>query len=62
MPEKALLSYEHVPQPRITDVKLGVELFPREARAVTHGEYVIENRTATPLEHPSTCAGTGTTG
>ncbi|MEP7216424.1 MAG: ABC transporter permease, partial [Anaerolineaceae bacterium] len=47
--EKALLAYETVPQPRITDVKLTVDLFPREARAVTRGEYAIENRTGAAL-------------
>ena len=30
--EKALLPYEKLPQPRITDVKLDVELYPRSAR------------------------------
>lgn len=47
--EKALLPYEKVPQPRITDVKLNVALYPREARAEMHGEYVIENRTGASL-------------
>ncbi len=47
--EKALLPYEKVPQPRITDVRLNVALYPREARAETHGEYIIENRTGEPL-------------
>jgi ABC-2 type transport system permease protein len=49
--EKALLQYEAVPQPRITDIKLDVDLHPREVRAVTRGEYLIENRTSAPLEH-----------
>lgn len=48
--EKALLGFEKVPQPRITDVKLAVDLFPKEAKAVTRGEYVLENRTGAPLE------------
>ena len=47
--EKALLPYEAVPQPRITDVNLAVELYPRDARAVTRGEYAIVNRTGAPL-------------
>lgn len=47
--ERALLAYEKVPQPRITDVRLEVDLYPREARAVTRGEYAIENRTQAPL-------------
>jgi ABC-2 type transport system permease protein len=47
--EKALLGYEKVPQPRITDVKLTVDLYPREVRARTEGVYTIENRTGSPL-------------
>jgi aminopeptidase N len=47
--EKALLQYEKVPQPRITDIKLSVELFPRDVKAVTNGSYVIENRTGQPV-------------
>jgi ABC-2 type transport system permease protein len=47
--EKALLPFEKVPEPRITDVKLEVALHPRETRADTRGEYIIENRTGMPL-------------
>jgi aminopeptidase N len=48
--EKALIGYENLPQPRIVDVRLDIELFPDAARAVTRGSYVIENRTGQPLE------------
>ena len=48
--EKALIGYESVEQPRITDVRLAVDLYPAEPRAVTRGEYVIQNRTGAPLE------------
>lgn len=47
--EKELLLFEKLPQPKITDVALNVELFPKEARALTNGTYTIENRTAAPL-------------
>jgi aminopeptidase N len=47
--EKALIGFENVPQPRIVDVRLDIELFPGAARAVTRGSYVIENRTDRPL-------------
>ncbi|HET9023543.1 MAG TPA: hypothetical protein VFN64_03160, partial [Burkholderiaceae bacterium] len=47
--EKMLIAYESVPQPTIVDIKLDVQLFPREARAVTRGEYLLENRTGKPL-------------
>jgi ABC-type transport system involved in multi-copper enzyme maturation permease subunit len=47
--EKTLIGYENVPQPRITDVQLEVELYPNEPRAVMRGRYVIQNRTGRPL-------------
>jgi aminopeptidase N len=47
--EKALLAYENVPQPRIIDVKLDVELYPQQVRASTEGVYTIENRSGAPL-------------
>ncbi|HEX7842691.1 MAG TPA: M1 family aminopeptidase, partial [Kofleriaceae bacterium] len=43
--EKQFLRYETLPQPRITAVKLDVQLYPRETRAVTTGSYRIHNRT-----------------
>ena len=48
--EKALLGFETVPQPRITDVRLDVDLYPDEPRAVTRGSYAIQNRTGKPLD------------
>jgi len=42
--EKALLPFENVAQPRIVAVTLNVELFPREAKAITRGTYELENR------------------
>lgn len=47
--EKALLPFEKVPQPRIIEVKLAVDLQPGRVRAETNGSYVIENRTGGPL-------------
>ncbi len=47
--EKALLPFERLPMPRVTAVTLDVQLYPREARAVTTGTYRLENRTAAPI-------------
>lgn len=47
--ERALLRYEDAPQPKVTDVVLSVEVYPREHRAVTNGSYTIENRTGAAL-------------
>lgn len=49
--EKTLLPFEKLPQPRITEVTLAVQLFPRERRALTEGSYRVENRTGAPLTH-----------
>lgn len=47
--EKALLRYETVPQPNITDVTLVLDLDPHAPRLTTEGTYVLENRTDAPL-------------
>ncbi len=47
--EKTLLPLEKVVQPRVADVKLDVELFPRAARAVAHGSYTLVNRSTQPI-------------
>ena len=48
--EKALLPFEKVVQPRVADVTLDVNLFPRAARAVTHGKYTLVNRSAQAID------------
>lgn len=48
--EKRFLQYESLPQPRITAVTLDVQLFPRQARAVTRGTYRLENRSGAPID------------
>lgn len=47
--EKALIGFENVPQPKITDVILTIDLHPKELYAVTNGVYVMENRTGQPI-------------
>jgi ABC-2 type transport system permease protein len=48
--ERALLAFERVPQPTIVDVRLSVDLHPRQALARTQGQYVIENHTGAPID------------
>lgn len=43
--ERALSAFENLAQPRVVGVTLDVELFPREAKAITTGTYELENRT-----------------
>jgi ABC-2 type transport system permease protein len=48
--EKTLLPFEKLPQPRVVNVTLTVDVYPHEPRVVTVGTYTIENRTLAPLE------------
>lgn len=48
--EKTLLRYENAPQPKIVGMKLDVDLYPGEPRAVTRGAYVFQNKTGAPLK------------
>lgn len=48
--EKTLLPFEKVPHPLIVDVKLDVQLYPQQARAITTGSYTLENRTNAPID------------
>lgn len=47
--EKTLLPFEKLPQPTIVDVKLNVNIEPRQVRVTTTGQYLLENRTSAPL-------------
>ena len=47
--EKALLPYARVPQPKITDVKLSVDVFPDGPYAISRGVYVFQNKTSAPI-------------
>jgi aminopeptidase N len=49
--EKVLLNFAKLPQPKVTQVVLNVALYPHDLRAVTHGSYILENRTHAPLTH-----------
>jgi ABC-2 type transport system permease protein len=49
--EKALLAFETIPQPRITDVKLEIEIFPKETRVIANGQYLIENKSGEIQPH-----------
>ncbi len=59
--EKALLGYEKLPQPTITQVTLRVDLFPRQARAVAEGRYLLENRSGQALSAVHVYLGTDLT-
>jgi len=47
--ERTLSPFEQVPQPRITDVTLRVDLYPDDRRAVIRGQYLLTNRSGSPI-------------
>jgi aminopeptidase N len=47
--EKALLHYQTLPQPKITDVTLNVALYPDDPKAVVSGVYTFQNKTDAPI-------------
>ncbi len=47
--EKALLPYSSIPQPKVTDVRLTVDVFPDGPYALTRGVYVFQNKTNAPI-------------
>lgn len=47
--EKQLFPFKALPLPRITDVKLDIDLHTEQPKVVVRGSYVIENKTAAPL-------------
>ncbi|WP_349261134.1 ABC transporter permease/M1 family aminopeptidase [Povalibacter sp.] len=47
--EKAYRQFKDVPQPRITDVKADVDIYPAERRVEIRGRYQLVNRSAEPI-------------
>jgi aminopeptidase N len=47
--ERELLPFEKLPMPRIVAVTMDVQLFPKEAKAVTTGRWRVENRSGVPI-------------
>jgi aminopeptidase N len=49
--EKTLIAFEKVPQPRVRDVKLDVQIYPRATKVVSRGSYRVVNASNAPLSH-----------
>ena len=47
--EKNYRKYKDLPQPRITDVRADVDIYPEQRRVAIRGHYLLENKTAQPL-------------
>jgi len=48
--EKKFKKYEKLPQPKITDVKLNVDIFPNERNVFVKGTYAIKNKSGKPID------------
>ncbi|MBC7686238.1 MAG: hypothetical protein H7176_13570, partial [Bdellovibrionales bacterium] len=48
--EKAYRKYKDLPQPKITDVRANVDIYPDERRVMVKGSYVIQNKTDKPID------------
>lgn len=51
--------YQHRPQPLLSSVKLGVEMYPQQRRVVIQGTYWLVNRSLVPIDSVLLAAGTG---
>src|SRR5206468_769917 len=49
--EKKYRQYLDLPQPRITDVEADVDIHPETRSVDIRGRYMLENKTAAPLDH-----------
>ena len=47
--EKTLKKYEDIPQPRIVETNLEVDIFPEERDFTVEGYYILKNKTAQPI-------------
>ena len=47
--EKHYRQYRDLPQPKITDVRADVDLFPHEHRVDVRGHYALQNKTTQPI-------------
>jgi ABC-2 type transport system permease protein len=48
--EKKYKSLDRAPQPKVTAVKVAVELFPRERKVTMRGQYTLKNKTDKPID------------
>jgi len=49
--EKTLKKYEYLVQPKIVDVNLNVDLYPKERDYATEGYFLLENKSDKPISH-----------
>ncbi|MEZ4829061.1 MAG: M1 family aminopeptidase [Bacteroidia bacterium] len=49
--EKTLKKYQDIPQPRIVETKLNVDIFPYQRNFDVKGFYILKNKNETPVSH-----------
>ncbi|HEX3896130.1 MAG TPA: M1 family aminopeptidase, partial [Rudaea sp.] len=49
--EKKYRQYKNLPQPKITDVNVNVDIYPHDRRVEIDGKYVLLNKTDKPVEN-----------
>ena len=47
--EKSYRKYKDLPQPRVTDVRADVDIYPEQRRVTVRGHYRMENKSGVPL-------------
>lgn len=48
--ERRFSRYKNAPQPKVTDIKLNVDIFPAERGLHATGTYVLQNKTTSPID------------
>ena len=48
--EKLYRQYRNLPHPKVTDVYADVDIFPAERKVAIKGRYILQNKTALPLD------------
>jgi len=48
--EKLYRKYKGLPQPKITDVRAAVDIYPAERRVAVRASYVMQNKSAAPID------------
>jgi ABC-2 type transport system permease protein len=48
--EKLYRQYKDLPHPKVTDISANVDIYPAERRVAIQGHYVLQNKTAQPLD------------
>jgi ABC-2 type transport system permease protein len=48
--EKLYRQYKDLPHPKVTDIQANVDIFPEQRRLAIKGSYVLQNKSAAPLD------------